>query len=551
MKRAIIQAGLFWCLAAMFIQVAACQGVRAIALSGQPAQGTIGNVWFAGFSAPCINASGQVAFKAGLNGSDVANGTGAGIWTGAPESLVLLIRAGDQAAGLPAGVRYASGSGLNNFVFSASGKIAVAADLVGTGIDSSNRWAIFTGTTGSINLVMRGGDQAPGLAAGVKLYDMEELRANSAGQVALRTRLSGTDVNSSNEDAIWLGTGSGLTLVARAGEQATGLATGVNYASLGNPTVNSSGHVAFKAELVGGRPDYWNDRSVWSNRSGSNALLARIGDPAPGTSAGVVFDWLEGDYYPALNNADKTIFEAMLAGPGVTSTNNFGLWSDATGSLSLIARAGDQAPGFPGVAFTAFSAPLLNNAGQAAFIGTLAGTGVTGSNDNGIWSDRSGQLSMIARKGSQPPGTTAGTSFENFGQDMMINEAGQVAFGAFLTGLDIKDSSNDYGLWAQDRAGVLRLIVREGDPIQVAPGDSRTVKSIEYFCCTSGDGTSNAFNALGQLAFRANFTDGTQGIFISDVAAVPEPGSIGIIVAIAYTLLLRANSFRSHKSRAR
>jgi hypothetical protein len=287
---------------------------------------------------------------------------------------------------------------------------------------------------------------------------------------------------------------------------------------------------------------------VWSNRSGSNALLARIGDAAPGTSAGVTFDWLESDYYPPINNADKTIFEALLTGPGVTNTNNAGLWSDASGSLSLLARAGDPTPGMHGVTFTAFSAPLLNNSGQAAFIGSLAGTGVTSSNDNGIWSDRSGQQKMVARKGSQPPGTAAGTWFDTFSEDMMINDAGQVAFASFLTGPGMT-SSNDYGIWAEDRAGVLRLVVREGNQIEVAPGDSRTVKSIEYFCCTSGDGTSNAFNAFGQLAFRANFTDGTQGIFISNVAAVPEAGSIEIIFAMVCASLLRRNSFSCGRCR--
>ena len=36
------------------------------------------------------------------------------------------------------------------------------------------------------------------------------------------------------------------------------------------------------------------------------------------------------------------------------------------------------------------------------------------------------------------------------------------------------------------------------------------------------DGTPTAFNDLGQLAFRAMFKDGTEGVF---VATVPEPGA--------------------------
>jgi hypothetical protein len=35
---------------------------------------------------------------------------------------------------------------------------------------------------------------------------------------------------------------------------------------------------------------------------------------------------------------------------------------------------------------------------------------------------------------------------------------------------------------------------------------------------------------LGQVAFRATFTDGTQGVFVSDLVAVPEPASVWLLI---------------------
>ena len=46
-----------------------------------------------------------------------------------------------------------------------------------------------------------------------------------------------------------------------------------------------------------------------------------------------------------LNDAGQTAFRADLTGSGVGSTNNQGVWSEGSGSLALVARTGSQAPG--------------------------------------------------------------------------------------------------------------------------------------------------------------------------------------------------------------
>src|SRR4051812_31327203 len=86
------------------------QGIRTIALFNQHAPGTTGDVRFYGFGEPpLLNSDGQVMFRADLTGNGITYSGGvsdnAGIWTGDANSLSLIARAGDQASGLPAGVR--------------------------------------------------------------------------------------------------------------------------------------------------------------------------------------------------------------------------------------------------------------------------------------------------------------------------------------------------------------------------------------------------------------------------------------------------------------
>src|SRR5689334_320233 len=82
--------------------------IRTIALSNQHAPGTPDGVRFDGFSVPLLDSSGRVAFSASLVGNGIIYSTGgansSGIWTGDAASLALVVRAGDQAAGLPTGV---------------------------------------------------------------------------------------------------------------------------------------------------------------------------------------------------------------------------------------------------------------------------------------------------------------------------------------------------------------------------------------------------------------------------------------------------------------
>ena len=94
-------------------------------------------------------------------------------------------------------------------------------------------------------------------------------------------------------------------------------------------------------------------------------------------------------------------------------------------------------------------------------------------------------------------------------------------------------SANDTGLWLSDTGGTLQLLVREGDPIQVAPGDVATIATLGAPVGEIGsggdDGRPRWLDDRGEVAFVATLVDGRSGAFIGSIAgpcADPDGDSI-------------------------
>lgn len=277
--------------------------------------------------------------------------------------------------------------------------------------------------------------------------------------------------------------------------------------------------------------------------------IAVTGDLAPGVDDGAEFDFFSGN--PTLNAAGDVAFEAFLrrgSGPDagdVSSGNNrnaiFGPAAGAGTPLSVLAREGQAAPGVDdGAEFSFFGSPALNDAGDVAFSaglrledGSGAGNVDTGNNRTAILGPDAGggaPLSVLARAGQTAPGVHDGAEFDLFSGTPTLNAAGDVAFLASLrTVAGDVDDSNDTGLFAFVD-GVLKLIVREGDLVDVVPADglaeALTVSAIN-FDNDVFDG-STGFNDAGTLAFGLAFTNGTSGIF---TVTVPEPGAGFVLLA--------------------
>lgn len=517
------------------------QGIHTVALSGQRAPGTAGDVRFGSFSAPQLNSDGQVAFQAHLIGDSICCGifggvsNKSGIWTGDTGSLALAVRDGDQASGLPTGVRYSTGYNVDNFAnfaFSSNGYLAFVGGLAGAGVDNFNSGGVWSIINQSTSLAFRFGDHAPGMPANVTFGGEGKLKINSAGRLSLSWELlKDGGANNAVTNSIWSGSTGALALIANEGDHAPGMPADVTFGGINYLPGTSSEHVAFYAQLIGGGFNYSNNSTVWSNRTGALELVARVDGQAPGMPNGVVFAWIRDEVL--LNTNDNTAFTATLKGPGVSDPYQ-AIWSDVSGSLSQFVHIGERAPGtVDGVTFNGFYDIAMNNSGKIAFNGFLTGAGVNEQNQLGIWTNGTSPLRLVARQGDPAPGIDG--KVWGLSGSTGLNEVGQVAFTSILTDPAGYPWDGPQSLWAEDKAGIVRLIVREGSQIEVAPGDTRTVQSFEYardIDKTNGDGSSSAFNVQGQFAFRARFTDGTSGIFISDIAAVPEPCFVALLAPI-------------------
>lgn len=272
------------------------------------------------------------------------------------------------------------------------------------------------------------------------------------------------------------------------------------------PRIDAEGRVAFFALLAGPAVTESNRSGIWSQASGPLTLAARAGDQAAGAAPGARFRAFTEDFAPSAPDfgAQRAEFMASLTGSTVTDSNNSGVWASGPNGLQLLARSGYQAPGVP--AGVLFRDPLYlavgSEAGHSLVVGSLSGPGVSGANDEGLWTDRSGTLSLLLREGGQAPGMQPGVVFGS-GQFLgssytfevvQTNRAGEIAVQANLLGPGIGTFSNET-IYAE-RSGQLRLIMREGDP---APGAGQGA--------TFGGNSvvlqnySVAFNTLGHVAF--------------------------------------------------
>jgi hypothetical protein len=528
------------------VVVAHAAALRTVAFTGQPAPGTPSGTTFESFSShyfigdidpifrgPVLNDAGQTAFRANLLGSGVDSTNNQGVWSEGSGSLALVARTGSQAPGAPSGMNfglYSLGFELFTPALNNAGQTAFYGAL------ADDRLGLWSEGSGSLALVAADGVHAPVLPSGVNfsyaIFDEGNRKnftdwphLNDAGQIVFTTALVGTGVTPSTDMGVWLGKDvNNLALVDRKGDQAAGLATGVRYHAQLPVALNDAGQTAVVSYLQGIGVNSSNNTAFFYGSPGNLTFVARAGDQAPDMPSGVT---IEGLFAPIeINNAGKIAFQAwMTGGDVVDGVNSEGLWSNVSGSLQLIARSGSPAAGAPaGVNYGLFSQSsfaLLNDSGQLAFHAGLEGSGVDGTNNEGIWLGEPDNFALVARRGEQAPGAPSGVNFSDLDYPA-LNSAGQIAFRAKVTG-DGVDFSNDRGIWATDRDGALQLIARTGDLVEVAPGDFRTLGSIDFIpVSANSDGRRSAFNNVGQLAFWASFTDGSQGVFVSnEVATVP------------------------------
>jgi hypothetical protein len=451
------------------------------------------------FSLPVISNSGMVAFLNGLQvnvTSPSSYDDGLRAWSEASGSLEFIAGMGDSLPNLPS----LTIGFFNQFGFNETGNMVLRTSLEGPGVSGTTNFATYLKTSTGLHSMWRRGDPAPGLSNS-NFGALSYIVLNNSDQVAFRCNV--TNISSFDNDSIWRGKVGQLDLAAKAGTF-PGTNTGTTFRE---PVLNDDGIVALSVPNSG----------IWVGQPGNMQAVALGTDVAPGTPSQTFGSLLD----PVINSFGHVAFFSSLDGGGS------GIWSNRAGALSLIARTGEQAPSMPeGVQFLQPTVPVLNDVDRVLFRGSLAtGGDVTTANDTGLWSDTSGALQLVIREGDVAPGTSSGVLFGQFDTNShVLNADNQIAFLGRLTGTDVT-TANDVGIWATDSTGEIQLIAREGNPLEVSPGDTRTIKELMFFSGTgNADSRPSGFNDAGQLAYWARFTDNSEGLFVSYAVAESIPG---------------------------
>ncbi len=257
------------------------------------------------------------------------------------------------------------------------------------------------------------------------------------------------------------------TVVLR-GHVAPGTSAGTTFFGFEDPMIDDEGHVAFMANLFGNDVNADNERSLWVERNGTLTLVAREGSQAPGFPAGVVFDRI---IDPVMNRNGNTAFHAWLEGPGIDATNRGTIWSERPGvGLGLVVQGGTPS-GIAGVDFGGFARVLFADNDLVTAKVYLTGPSVTTVNDEAIIAQPAvGLPTVLAREGSPAAGTSSGVVYGIVEPDS-INASGTIAFSGFLAGTGV-GATNNRGIWLAQSGGPIELVARGGDPAPGAGGDS-------------------------------------------------------------------------------
>jgi len=324
--------------------------LQLVARRGDHAPGTETGTVFATINNKYAYNDSGVAFYGVQNGPNVGNGAW-GIWSGRAGNVQLVVRNGDTAPDLPTGSTVnANGIQVLSAPLNINSQGELAFLAVTSTLTDANRNTVYAGAPGAVNVIAREGDFAPGVSGATfrQFSRQPPPTINDAGQVSFYDPLT---LPGSLLPSLWVGTATSLTLAALQGDPAPApLPTGTVIESLGGidrrHLQNAAGKLAMAATVSGPSVTSSNDIVLLTGTPGDWTLLAREGDPAPSTEAGVVYTTFDG---PFINSIGEVAFKASLSG----TTGNEGIWIMKPGvPPRLIARNNDSFDAGGGNIFT-------------------------------------------------------------------------------------------------------------------------------------------------------------------------------------------------------
>lgn len=466
-----------------------------IAASGDLAPDLSGDL-FTSFGDPVLADTGHAAFRAFLAGAGVSGANNSGIWceSGADGAPHLIARTGGGTF-----------TAFGDPVMNAQDNIA----FVGNG--GSGIW---TNLSGALKSVARVGASAPGYSSAVKFASFKKIVLPGRSAAVFLGTVHGSGVNSSNNTGIWSVNTAGKTkLLLRTGakillNQKACVVSNLNIFAVTSRgsgqtrSFNSSGAMVLEIGFTDG-----NQGLFTLSSSGALAHLALKDASTPGIKGAKYTSF----YSPISNKSNLFAFRSGLGG----SVSGNGIFEGRAGAFGLVVRTGTKAPGITGGVFASLGDPMIDDAGHVAFYASVKTgvSGITSANASGLWANTSGKLAMVARAQGQASFCPAGSQFQAFEQVVLPGTGGPVFLATLVQGPGSVGPQNNVGIWSADSAGNLTLIARTGDGV-VVDGAVKTITALWVFSATAeATGETRSFNAGRHLVYRAQFTDGGQGLF--------------------------------------
>ena len=495
--------------------------IERIAFAGDRAAGLPGNVFIAHAGAPLLNDNGEVLVEATL-----ANAAGSSIHVyGTPAVL----------AGLPDDLRHYTGNH-QKANLSDSGKTVVSTTSLGSN-PSTNSGITYHGP-GTSDILGQEGSPSPN--GGPTFYGFDaDVLINADGTALFAASLAGAP------EGLYLGKPGTVQLMLQRDQPAPGLGAGITFDGFGRPVLNDLGTMFLTASIQGAGIDLNNNEGLWTvTGTGAQRVLAE-GDQPPGLPAGVVFGTLDTDEIAftstlGWNSAGQTAFVSHLRGPGVNFSNETAIFAGTPGALQLVAREGGSASGrtfdqFTGTTSIGMKGPMISSTGYVAFTAFVSGF------KQSIWlRSPDGTLKLIALQGQQAPGCPAGVTFDGYSPEYVapyfdllgVNEEGQVAFSSFVAGAGISEAEKNYqGLWMTAPNGLLKLIARAGDPLDIGGGEMKIISNVSASPDSGSggeDGRPRVLSDNGELVFSVVTDNGNaSGVFR---ATLPDDGTSAPLV---------------------
>lgn len=526
----LLVSALAWCAGVSCVELASAS-IEIIAYGGEEAVGT-GGVTFGSFQSPTINQAGEVMVHGLLTvGGDVTNFNNNGVWLVDPDGQWRLVaRAGDQVEGMAGGVRY------NYFLsdpLQYEGGVIVPVKLQGSGVTTENDQAYFRSEPGSLPVLLaREGGTAASFPGATYKALAKLPGVDGQGRIAFNAALSGDGIASYNSDGVWADLGGGLEMIARQFSAVPGGLPGeLFYFSDGTPWLSGTGLVQVPVSIQNSLDNWKNYTAVTTYNGSAYTIHARYGEQVTGEAAGVVFDYFARQ---SIDAHGKVVFSARYAGPGISIENELSVWSaaaDGSNAATLFRGGTTEIPGTGGATFLTIADYLglvRNQSGDLAAHLQLQGSGVTDQNDACLVLRKAdGSLHLLAREGDQAAGVDVGVLWGPYPSIPTLNDSTRVAFTADLRGSGVTQY-NDGGLWVWDESRGGRLLIREGDGVEVAPGDLRTVDYINLRSTLTA-GAGNRYTVLnndGVLVFALKFTDGSGATCLWREVTTPMQGDL-------------------------